>query len=111
VLILIWLSLGVGIIGRDGDPANLIYSAVIAIGFIGSIYYRFESYGLAITMLTMAIAQFSISIFAIFTKLGLPWSGPLEIILLNSFFIAMFLLSAWMFAKEGKTNKSTSEFK
>lgn len=26
-LLLIWLSLGVGIIGRDGDPANRMYFA------------------------------------------------------------------------------------
>lgn len=30
--ILVWLSLGVGIIGADGDPANLMYFGVLAVG-------------------------------------------------------------------------------
>ena len=29
---LVWLSLGIGIIGRDGDPANFMYFGVIAAG-------------------------------------------------------------------------------
>ena len=33
-VILVWLSLGVGIIGADGDPANLMYFGVLAVGII-----------------------------------------------------------------------------
>lgn len=42
-LMLIWLSLGVGIIGRDGDPANAMYFGVVAVGIIGAIIARFRS--------------------------------------------------------------------
>src|SRR5688572_18939589 len=34
---LVWLSLGVGIIGADGDPANLMYFGVLAVGIIGAL--------------------------------------------------------------------------
>jgi hypothetical protein len=34
--ILVWLSLGVGIIGKDGDPANLMYFGVLAVGIVGA---------------------------------------------------------------------------
>jgi hypothetical protein len=30
--ILVWLSIGVGIIGKDGEPANLMYFGVLAVG-------------------------------------------------------------------------------
>ena len=28
-----------------------------------------------------------------------PWTGPLEIVLLNGFFVALFLGSAWLFRR------------
>ncbi len=36
-LVLVWLSLGVGIIGRDGDPANLMYFGVLGVGIVGAL--------------------------------------------------------------------------
>ena len=35
-LLLIWLSLGVGIIGADGGPANRMYFGVVAVGIVGA---------------------------------------------------------------------------
>jgi hypothetical protein len=99
VFILIWLSLGVGIIGSDGEPANLMYFIVISIGVIGSIFSRLKPQGMALTLIAMAIAQAVIALIAVFAGLGVPWSGPMEILLLNSFFIVMFLASAWLFSK------------
>ena len=45
--ILVWLSLGVGIIGADGDPANMVYFGVLAVGIIGAIIARFQPHGMA----------------------------------------------------------------
>jgi hypothetical protein len=97
--ILIWLSLGVGIIGKDGDPANLMYFGVLAVGIIGAIIARFTPLGMARALLAMAIAQTIIAMIAIIAGLGYPWSGPLELSLLNGFFIAMFVGSAWLFRR------------
>lgn len=96
-LILIWLSLGVGIIGRDGDPANLMFCGVLGVGIIGALTARFRSRGMAITLLTMAFTQALIAIGAAVAGLGLPWSGPAEVLLLNALFVAMFASSAWLF--------------
>lgn len=98
-LILIWLSLGVGIIGKDGDPANRMYFAVIAVGIIGALIARFRPSGMSRALLTMAVAQTVIALIALFGGLGRPWSGPLELTLLNGFFIAMFAASAWLFRR------------
>lgn len=97
--LLIWLSLGVGIIGQDGDPANRMYFAVIAIGVIGALLSRFQAPGLARTLLAMAFAQTLIATIALLARLGYPWSGPLELSLLNGFFIALFLGAAWLFQR------------
>lgn len=99
VIILIWLSLGVGIIGDDGHPANFLYSVVIIIGVVGAIHFRLKPKGMALSLTAMAVAQAIIALLAIVTGLGLPWSGPLELILLNCFFVVMFATSAFLFHK------------
>ena len=98
-LILIWLSLGVGIIGADGDPANRMYFGVIAVGIGGALIARFRPGGMARALLAVAVAQTSVALFAVIAGLGQPWSGPLELSLLNGFFVALFVGSAWLFRR------------
>ena len=97
-LLLIWLSLGVGIIGKDGDPANLMYFGVLAVGIIGAIIARLQPHGMARALFATALAQ----MVALIAGLGLPWSGPAEILVLNGFFIAMFAGSAWLFRRAAR---------
>jgi hypothetical protein len=98
-LILIWLSLGVGIIGADGDPANLMYFAVIAVGVAGAFIARFQAQGMYRVLIAMALIQAVIAIIALAARLGHPWSGPLELSLLNGFFVTLFAGSAWLFRR------------
>jgi hypothetical protein len=97
--ILVWLSLGVGIIGKDGDPANRMYFGVLAVGIIGALIARFRPLGMARALFAMALAQALVAAIALIAGLGLPWSGPAEIVLLNAFFVAMFAGSAWLFRR------------
>jgi hypothetical protein len=96
---LVWLSLGVGIIGRDGDPANLMYFGVLGVGIIGAIAARLQPCGMARALFATALAQAVVAAIAVIAGLGLPWSGPAEILLLNGFFIAAFAGSAWLFRR------------
>ena len=98
-LVLVWLSLGVGIIGRDGDPANLMYFGVLGVGIVGALIARFRPGGMARALFATALAQTSIGAFAVIAGLGYPWSGPLELAILNGFFVALFLGSAWLFRR------------
>ncbi|HEX2197981.1 MAG TPA: hypothetical protein VHG88_05070 [Burkholderiales bacterium] len=91
-----------GIIGADGDPANLMYLAVLAIGIVGAIVARFQPMGMARALLAMALAQGCVAAIAVIAGLGLPWSGPAEILLLNGFFVAMFAGSAWLFRRAAR---------
>jgi hypothetical protein len=96
-LMLVWIGLGVGIIGADGDPANLIYLGVIAVGIVGSIIARLKPLGMAWTMLAMSVSQALVAAVALIGRLGLPWSPPLEILVLNGFFVVLFAGSGWLF--------------
>ena len=98
-LMLVWLSLGVGIIGKDGDPANLMYFGVLAVGIIGALAARFQARGMARTLCAMALTQALVAAIALFAGLGRPYSGPLELLVLNGFFIVLFIGSAWLFRR------------
>jgi hypothetical protein len=102
VLMLIWLSLGVGIIGRDGDPANAMYFGVIAVGLIGAIIARSRPKAMAWALLTMALVQALVTAIALIARLGLPYSGPAEILGLNGVFITLFVASAWLFRRAAR---------
>lgn len=95
--LLVWVSAGVGIIGADGDPANLMYGGVLAVGGIGAVIARFRPRGMARVMVAMAIAQAGVAIIAIVAGLGRPYSGAVELTLANGFWITLFALSAWLF--------------
>lgn len=101
-LLLIWLSLGVGIIGKDGDPANIMYFGVIAVGIIATLIARFRPIGMARALVAAAITQVLVTAIALFAGLGLPYSGPAELLLLNGFFITMFIFSAWLFRRAAR---------
>lgn len=96
---LIWVSMSVGLIGADGDPVNVMYFGVIAIGGIGALVTRRRPRGMARTLVAMAIGQTIVAAIALFGGLGRPWSGPLEIVLSNAFFVALFVCSAWLFRR------------
>jgi hypothetical protein len=100
--LLVWLSLGVGIVGKDGDPANVMYFGVLAVGIVGAIDARFQPQGMARALSATALAQAIVAAIALIAGLGLPWSGPAEIVLLNGFFIAAFGASAWLFRRAAR---------
>lgn len=105
-LLLIWLSLGVGIIGADGDPANLMYFGVLVIGVIGAAVTKLQPHGMSRTLFMMAFTQVLITAIALVMQLGLPWSEPAELILLNGFFVAMFGISGWLFRLQYEITKN-----
>lgn len=98
-LVLVWLSLGVGVIGKDGDPANVMYFGVVAVGVVGALVARFRPRGMASAVYATALAQGVVALIALLAGLGRPWSGPLEIVGLNGMFVALFVGSAWLFRR------------
>lgn len=101
-LCLIWLNLAVGVIGHEGNAADLMYFAVLAVGIIGSIVVRLQPKGMALVLLATAIAQTLVAAIALVGGLGSPWSEPGEILSLNGFFVALFIGSAWLFRRAAR---------
>lgn len=96
-LCLIWANLAVGIIGSESAPINMLYFGAIAVGIIGAIIARFKPRGMANTMLSTAFAIALIAIAAIITESGSRASQLMGIVLINGFFIMIFLGAAWLF--------------
>ena len=107
--LLAWVSPSVSLIGADGDPANVMYAGVLAVGAIGAFVSRTQPRGMARTLVGMALAQAVVAAIALFAGLGRPWSGPLEIVLSNGFFIALFLASAWLFRRAATASTNSRE--
>lgn len=100
--LLVWLSLGVGIIGKDGDPANRMYFGVLAVGIVGAALARFRAKGMARALLATAFAQAAVAGVAIVGGLGRPWSGPAELLVLNAFFVVAFAGASWLFVRAAR---------
>ena len=101
--ILVWLSVGVGVIGKDGDPANGMYFGVLAVGIIGAIIARFEPHGMARALFATAIAQALVAAIALIAGFGRETPNwPLDFLVLTGFFAALWLLSAWLFRKTAR---------
>ncbi|MGH3146595.1 MAG: hypothetical protein ACRDTR_12420 [Rubrobacter sp.] len=95
--LLAWVNLAVGIIGSEGNPANLMYVGVLAVGIVGAIVARFQPLGMARALLATALAQALVAVIALIFGLGLPWSPPAEILGVTGFFVALFVGSALLF--------------
>jgi len=107
--LLFWVNGAVGIIGNEGQQANLLYGAVYIVGLIGSFLSRFKSKGMARTLFVAALVQMLVPLVAIFiwSPATISWSpGVLAVFVLNGFFAMLFLISALLF-----NHASVSELK
>jgi hypothetical protein len=76
-----------------------MYLGVPVIGFIGAIIARFRPQGMARALFPMALAQAGFAVIALVFRLGAPWSPPMELVLLNGFFVALFMASGFLFRR------------
>lgn len=93
---LVWANLAVGVIGNEDNPANLMYAGVLAVGIAGAAVARWQSPGMVRALVATAIVQALVALTACAVS---PSSGLKEIVVLNGFFVALWLLSAWLFRR------------
>jgi hypothetical protein len=79
-----------------------MYFGLLAVGIIGAIITRFQPYGMARALFATALAQTLVTVIALIAGLGYPWSGPLELLALNGFFVALWLITVWLFRKAAR---------
>ncbi len=103
-LMLVWVSVAVGIVGETGDPADLMYAGVLAVGTLGAVIARFRPRGMARALLATAVAQALAAVVAlILGRHQAPISSLSEIVGLNGLFVVLFLASAWLFHRADRT--------
>ena len=102
--LLVWLTGAVGIIGSEDNNANVMYFGVLAIAIIGAIIARFRPPGMARALFATALAQALVSVIALIITLGSPGSPPgvLGTLILNGFFVGLFVGSAWLFREAAR---------
>jgi hypothetical protein len=94
--LLVWINLAVGILGDEGDPANLTFFGVLAVGAAGAFVARFRPRGMARALVLTALAQALAGAIALIGGLGA------EAVLLSGFFAALWLTSAWLFQRAAR---------
>ncbi len=98
--LLVWVNGAVGIIGSEGNPANLMYGAVLLIAVGGMIATGFAARGMAWTMVAAALAQLAVGTVALIARLGATAPGwPLDILGATGGFALLWLLAAALFRK------------
>ena len=98
-LLLVWTSLAVGLIGAEGDPANLMYGGVLAVGVFGAFIAHFQPSGMARALFATALAQALVAVIGLI--LG-KYPAEVGSVILNGFFVALFVGSAWLFRKAAR---------
>lgn len=98
VFLLIWINLAVGMIGDEGDPANMMFAAVIATIVGGAFLSHLRARGMAVTMLAAAGVQAAAAV----TALALRWGEggpiwPMDVIGTSAIMATIWLASAALF--------------
>jgi hypothetical protein len=108
--LLVWINLAVGIIGSEDNLANSMYIGVLGVGIVGAIIARFRSHGMARALLATALAQALVAVIALIFGLGSGSPpGVSGILVLNGFFVALFVGSAWLFRNAGREQLPAGE--
>ncbi len=89
-LFLIWVNLAVGMIGDEGNPANLMYLFVLFVLLIGAAIARFEPREASIALFATAGAHALVAVIALVAGLG-------PTLLADAFFIGAWVASGLLF--------------
>ena len=100
-LVTIWVSLAVGIIGAEGNPANLIYAAVILVAAGGAALARLEAAGMSRAMLAAGGVQAAACGVALALTAG-QGAGFATIAAFNILLLLAFLVSAGLFGFQAR---------
>jgi len=90
--LLVWANGAVGIIGSEGNPANLMFAGVLAVGLVGAAVARLRPRGMARALVATALAQALVAVIALVAGMG-------HILVATAFFGALWLASAWLFRR------------
>ena len=100
ILVIVWVSLAVGIIGEPDNSANLVFAGVLVVACFGSLMSKLKPSGLSRAMWAAAAAQLVAGITAVIvTGLTPDATGLWAVTGFNLALVAAFAVSAWLFGR------------
>ncbi len=109
-LMLVWLMSAVGVIGIEGDRADLLFFGVLAMGLSGAIVARFQAEGMARAMIVTAAATILVGVIALLLgKHQAAYTSVFEIMGLSGMFATLFAGSAVLFRRAAVGQVSPDE--
>ena len=98
--LLVWVNGAVGLLGDEGNPANLMFLGVIIVAILGAVIVRARSAGMAQVLLVTAAVQLLAGIIG----LAVGWASPgnqgiYEVVLGTALFAGLWLASAFLYSK------------
>jgi hypothetical protein len=100
--LLVWSILAVGYVGASGDPADVLFGGVLAVGLVGALLARFRPGGMARAMVAVAVAQATVVAVALIAGLVDPGGYAYKILGITGIFVALWLASAWLFRRAAR---------
>jgi hypothetical protein len=95
---LVWVNLAVGFLGDEGNPANLMFLAVLGVAVGGAVLSRARPAAMARTMLAAAAAQVLVAGVGYAAGWASPGGqGVFEVVMGSTLFGGLWLLAAALF--------------
>ena len=98
-LFVLWISGAVGIVGAEGDRADLLYLGALGVGVVGTLLARFRPAGMARAMAATAVAMGLAGVVALAAGLVPAYNPAAESLGLSGLFAALFAGAAWLFRR------------
>ncbi|RSK40142.1 hypothetical protein [Hymenobacter perfusus] len=108
-LLLVWGNLAVGFIGSEDNPMNLLYGAVLAVGFVGAVVAKLQPQGMAKAMFGAALTQFAVPFVALLIKRPELNMGVLWVIVLNTVFAGLWVAAGLLFRRAAGASVDLSQ--
>ncbi len=99
-LLLVWINLAVGIIGSEDNPLNMMYLGVLTVLIVGALIAQLRPQGMARTLFATALAQALVTVIAVIAE---QYQDMVQIVMLNGFFVALWVGSALLFRHANAT--------
>ncbi|MBV9929734.1 MAG: hypothetical protein JO013_02165 [Alphaproteobacteria bacterium] len=100
----LWANLAVGLVGDEGNPANLLFVGVLAFAAAGALVAGRSSAAIAKAMLATALVQLAAAGAAFALTPAAAGRGA-EMVALLGIFPAGWLASAWLFRRSARVTK------
>ena len=84
-------------VATEDDSPGLLLFGVLVVGIIGAIIARFRPHGMARALFATALAQALAAVIAM-----IAWEQYFEVLILNGFFIALWVGSALLFRRAAR---------